>query len=87
MGAAGVIAMLTTVQGIYKNGKVELLEPAPDVLEARVYVTFVPAGKEINLADHGIGPEQAADLRARLATFAEDWDRPEMDDYNALEPR
>lgn len=79
--------MLTTIQGIYKDGKIELLEPAPEMSEARVFVTFLPVVKEINLADYGIDLEQAADLRARLASFAEDWDRPEMDAYNALEPR
>jgi len=34
----------------------------------------------------GIDEAQAADLRARLATFVEDWESPEMniyDDYDA----
>ena len=30
---------------------------------------------------------QAADLRHRLAAFAEDWDRPEMDIYDELPSR
>lgn len=33
--------MLTTVEGIYKNGKVELLEHLKDVQEARVLITFL----------------------------------------------
>ena len=37
---------------------------------------------EVNLHEHGISREQAADLRARLSTFAEDWERPEMDIYD-----
>jgi hypothetical protein len=34
----------------------------------------------------GIDEFQAADLRHRLATFAEDWDRPEMSAYDELPP-
>lgn len=33
--------MLTTVEGIYKNGRVELLENPSDVQEARLLVTFL----------------------------------------------
>ncbi|HEY3324761.1 MAG TPA: hypothetical protein VGP72_30190 [Planctomycetota bacterium] len=33
--------MLTTVKGVYKAGKVELLEPAPNVESAQVMVTFM----------------------------------------------
>ena len=37
----------------------------------------------VSLADRGITPYQAADLRARLRTF-EDWDDPAMEAYDAL---
>lgn len=37
---------------------------------------------DIDLHAHGINREQAADLRARLMPFAEDWERPEMDIYD-----
>jgi hypothetical protein len=36
----------------------------------------------LELRDRGIGESQAADLRARLKTFAEDWDRPEAAIYD-----
>jgi hypothetical protein len=36
----------------------------------------------VNLRDRGIGETQAADLRARLKTFAEDWERPEASVYD-----
>ena len=36
----------------------------------------------IDLRARGIGEEQAADLRARLRTFAEDWERPEAAIYD-----
>ena len=70
-------------EGIYKHGKIELLEPPEDVDEARVIVTFVPEGS-VDLAEHRIDESDAANLRARLATFAEDWERPEMVAYDAL---
>jgi antitoxin YefM len=41
------------------------------------------------LASRSIGEAQAADLRSRLAPFAEEWDSPEMDiydNYDALKP-
>ena len=78
--------MLPSVTGIYRNGKIELAELPPQIGEnARVIVTFLGTG-EIDLAAHGISTEQAAELRAHLQTFAEDWDSPEMsiyDDYDA----
>ncbi len=36
----------------------------------------------VNLRDRGIGDAQASDLRARLKTFAEDWERPEASVYD-----
>jgi hypothetical protein len=38
----------------------------------------------IDLAERGIDQRQAADLRHRLKPFADDWDRPEMDVYDAV---
>ncbi len=72
-----------TFEGIYKHGKVELLEAPEDVDEARVIVTFLPNGS-VDLAEHGIDEADATNLRARLASFAEDWERPEMRAYDAL---
>ena len=76
--------MLNSVEGVFRDGKVELLEPAPTSDDARVIVTFLPVPVVIDLADRGIGPEQAADLRRRLSTFAEDWNDPSMDVYDAI---
>ncbi len=75
--------MLKSVEGLYRDGKVELLEPAPDDAQGKVIVTFL-SSESIDLAERGIGEEQAADLRQRLSAFAEDWDRAEMDVYDAL---
>lgn len=74
--------MLIRVEGVYRNGKVELREmPANVNEEMRVIVTFVEP-KVIDLRVRGIDEAQAADLRGRLAAFAEDWNSPEMDSYN-----
>jgi len=76
-----------SVEGIYRNGKVELIEPLDDAEGARVIVTLVRSQAPVGLADRGIDPQQAADLGRRLAGFAEDWDRPEMSAYDDLPPR
>jgi hypothetical protein len=75
--------MLKSVEGVYRDGKVELLEPAPPDAQGKVIVTFLEPSL-IDLADRGIDPRQAADLRRRLRPFGEDWDRPEMDAYDAI---
>ncbi len=36
----------------------------------------------IDLRERGIDEAQAAEMRARLASFAEDWESPEMDAYD-----
>ncbi|MEG4515760.1 MULTISPECIES: hypothetical protein [unclassified Microcoleus] len=76
--------MLQSVEGIYRNGKIELLETPADMEEAQVIVTFMPKSGLINLQSRGIDQEQAADLWVRLRTFAPDWELPEMDAYDAL---
>jgi hypothetical protein len=40
------------------------------------------AGQGIDLRERGISEVQAADLRSRLGTFAEDWERPEVSIYD-----
>jgi hypothetical protein len=41
----------------------------------------------VALHDHGIDEVQAADLRSRLKTFAEDWERPEASIYDEDQTR
>jgi len=72
------------VEGFYRDGKVELLSPVPPGMEGPVIVTFVSGAAPVELAERDIDQQQAADLRSRLAAFAEDWQRPEMDAYDAL---
>ncbi len=66
----------------------------PEEFHARagdeVEVTLAPVAPNdanvgpVDLRDRGIEEIQAADLRARLRPFAEDWERPEMGVYDAL---
>lgn len=79
--------MVKSVEGIYRNGKVELVEPPAEAEGSRVIVTWVHAAEPIDLRERGINEFQAADLRRRLAGFMEDWDRPEMAAYDELPPR
>lgn len=74
--------MLNTIEGIYRNGKIELTEIPKDVNDGtRVIVTFLKS-KNIDLRERGIEGKQAADLRGRLSTFAGDWDSSEMNIYD-----
>ncbi|MDM8558530.1 hypothetical protein [Candidatus Parabeggiatoa sp. HSG14] len=50
-----------------------------------VIITFLES-KMINLQTRNIDKNHAIDLRTRLSTFAQDWEKPEMniyDDYDA----
>ena len=73
--------MLTSIEGTYRNGQIELQEPPAGVAdEVPVIVTFI-SSDDVDLRARGISPTQAAELRAALSTF-EDWDEPEMDVYD-----
>lgn len=73
--------MLTSIEGIYRNGQIELKEPPLNVAgETPVIVTFI-GSNEIDLRAQGINASQAAELRASFSTF-EDWNEPEMDVYD-----
>jgi hypothetical protein len=80
--------MLTSIEGVYRNGHVELKEPPGNVPEeTRVIVTFLQPA-DILLIEQGIDSAQAAELRASFATF-HDWSSPEMslyDHYDAAKP-
>lgn len=77
--------MLTAVEGVYRNGIIELLENINLPEEARVVVTVLPPHTGlVDLQARGITREQAAKLRGQFEAFAEDWERPEMDVYDAL---
>ena len=73
--------MLTSIEGTYRNGHVELKEAPADMRdETPVIVTFM-GRNEIDLRAHGIDQSGAAELHASLALF-EDWNDPSMDVYD-----
>ncbi len=74
--------MLISVEGVYRDGKIELLQVPADIQAARVIMTFLPAEGPIDLRARGIGEEEAAELRWRFGAGAGDWDDPAMDIYN-----
>ncbi|MDE2999442.1 MAG: hypothetical protein OXU79_10250 [Gemmatimonadota bacterium] len=74
--------MLTTIEGMFRDGKIELPELPCDIREdTPVIVTFLRKNS-IDLQKRGIDKAQAAVLRERLTTFAEDWETPEMSIYD-----
>ena len=75
--------MLKSVEGIYKDGKVELLERPDDVQEARVLVTFLPMDVG-RLTPPQFTQEELVELRGKLAAWEEDWNAPGMEGYDAL---
>jgi predicted translin family RNA/ssDNA-binding protein len=79
--------VLTTVEGIYRDGRIELKNLPSDVAEeSKVIVTFVDSD-DVDLANREIDKSQAETLRNSLATFADDWNSSEMsiyDNYDAI---
>jgi hypothetical protein len=71
---------MLTVEGIYKDGKIELLETVSDVKEAKVLVTFLE-NNDLDLQTLGIDEKQAEELREKFSAF-EDWNDPAFDIYN-----
>jgi len=82
--------MLKSIEGIYRDGKIELTEvPANVKEETRVIVTFLEP-RIVDLRTRGISKSSAKDLRAQLKTFAEEWESPEMkvyDNYDAAKAK
>jgi hypothetical protein len=78
--------MIQSVEGVFRNGKVELLEEPANIDEARVIVTFLP-----DTFGPAGGPsftcEEIADLRGKLAAWEHDWNAPGMEAYDDYETR
>lgn len=71
---------MLTVEGIYKDGKIELLEDVSEVRQAKVLITFLES-RDVDLRTLGINRKEASELREKFATF-EDWNDPALDVYN-----
>lgn len=78
--------MIQTLEGVFRNGKVELLDQPEDVMEARVIVTFLP-NRNGSEGAPTFTPEEVADLRGKLAAWEEDWNAPGMEAYDDYESR
>jgi hypothetical protein len=78
--------MLTSVEGIYRDGRIELTEQPEKAVEGtRVIVTFLKS-EEIDPESQGMNQTEADTLQAGSASSAKGWSNPEMsvyDDYNA----
>lgn len=84
---------MLAIEGLIdQHGNLKLLGDVSLPKSRRVIITILdeePTAEALNLsvstidlAARGISQTQAADLRARLATFQEEWDSPEMDIYD-----
>jgi hypothetical protein len=73
-----------TYKGTVKNGVVVLAADArlADGTQVRVEPVDGEESGAVDLRSRGINKTQAAELRARMGAFAEDWDSPEMEQYN-----
>jgi len=71
---------MLTVEGIYKDGKIELLESVSRVKQSKVLVTFIE-NNDIDLPTAGIDKQEAGELREKFASF-KDWNDPLLDVYN-----
>jgi predicted DNA-binding antitoxin AbrB/MazE fold protein len=84
--------MPTVIDAMYEDGVLKPLANADlkDRQRYRVTLEAVAESDGESLAVRGIGEEEAAELRARLESFAEDWESEEMriyDDYDAAKSR
>jgi hypothetical protein len=65
--------------------RVRQIKAQIETMEAELNAILRESEKQqgvVNLPARGIDETQTADLRARLKTFSEDWDRPEATIYN-----
>ena len=76
--------MLKSIKGVFRNGKIDLLEPPPTQEDSHVVVTFLPLNA-VDLRARGIDEVQAEELRAKFNNAAgDDWNSPDMDVYDEL---
>lgn len=79
--------MLTSIEGIYENGRVRLLEPLPGVMRARVVVTLLPEptaprpppAEDTTEHAAGVAPDRTEEMRVRQGIAAEPSAFPETD--------
>mgnify|MGYP005863230291 CR=1 FL=1 len=78
--------MLTSVRGIYRQGQIEFQEKPENLQdEMQVIITFL--SPYTDLQERGLDEKKAQRLREQLASFAEDWNSPEMSIYDDYDSR
>jgi hypothetical protein len=78
--------MIQTIEGVFRNGKVELSELPKDLNDARVIVTFLPT--DLGPPDGpSFTPEELVELRGKLQAWEDDWNAPGMEAYDEYETR
>lgn len=75
--------MLTTLEGIYRNGRIQLREKPRGLGKTRVIVTFLPEAK-VSTKRPKLTHKEAVELRAKLAAWEEDWNAPGMEAYDSI---
>ena len=78
----GAIPTLTSIEGVYREGKIEFSQTPRDVCDGTPVIMTFLRSQPVDLQERGINQAQAAALRAQLAAFAEDWESPEMSVYD-----
>jgi hypothetical protein len=81
--------MVTTVEGVFRDGRIELREAPPDVEEARVIVTFLPEAPETEAAS----PRSVSEANRRMLTLLQAWqaepltadEKRLLDDFDAFQ--
>ena len=71
---------MLTIEGIYKDGRIELLENVSQVKQSKVLITFLETS-DVDLQTLGINEAEAGKLREKFAAF-EDWNDSALDVYN-----
>jgi hypothetical protein len=61
--------VLTTVEGVFRDGRIELCEAPPDVERARVIVTFLPEAPESGAPS----PRSASEANRRILALLQAW--------------
>jgi hypothetical protein len=61
--------MLTTVEGVFRDGRIELREAPPVVEGARVIVTFLPESSESRAGS----PHSASEVNRRMLDLLQAW--------------
>ena len=75
--------MLQSMEGVYRNGRIELREKPRGLRKTRVIVTFLTEAKA-PAKPPKLSRKEAAELRAKLAAWEEDWNAPGMDAYDTV---